>query len=89
VLCAEGIVTRVIDHRADNVRWKHVRRELKTAEAQTHGARERFERQGFGETGHAFKENMTVADEPDNEALDEVLLPDDHAADFLPERLYP
>ena len=53
------------------------------------GGGERFQRQRLGQTRHAFEQQMAVADQSDQQSIDQVLLTDDHAADLLLERSHP
>jgi hypothetical protein len=45
-------------------------------------ARECFEREGLGEAGDAFEENVPVGEQTEQEAIDEPFLADDDPADL-------
>ena len=44
---------------------------------------ERLDRQGFGQTGHAFDQNVPARQERDKQPIDEALLTDDAFAQLL------
>jgi len=73
---------RVIDLSADDVGGQHVWGELEPGEFDADTVGEGFDGECFGESGDAFKEDMAVGEQADDEALDEVTLPDDDLADF-------
>ena len=62
VLRAERAVARVVDHGADDVRREHVGRELQALEIQADRGGERLERERLREAGHAFEQDVAVAD---------------------------
>ena len=89
VLRAERAVARVVDHGADDVRGQHVGSKLQALKIQTDRGGERLERERFREAGHAFEKDVAVADQADDEPIDEFLLADDNASHLLTKRLHP
>ena len=49
---------------------------------------ERFDRERLGEAGHAFEEDVAVGQQPDHESLDEIILANDDAAQFVEKRVH-
>ncbi len=89
MLGAEAAVLRVVNHRAHDVGGQHVRRELKTLEVEVDGAGQRFERERLGQAGHAFEQDVAVGDERNEQAVDQMLLADNHAPHLLLQRAHP
>ena len=48
--------------------------------------RERLKRECLRESGHAFEQDVAVGDEADEQAVHEIFLADQYAADFLAQR---
>jgi hypothetical protein len=48
--------------------------------------RERLDREGLGQAGHAFEEDVAVGEQADEQPLDHVTLADDDLAHFALER---
>ena len=61
------------------MRWKPVWMQL----------RERLDGERLGQAGHAFEQHVAIGQQADEQAIDEILLPDDDARDFLLERRDP
>ncbi len=76
---------RVEDESADEVGRKEVRRELDARERRVEPARERLDGERLREAGHALEQEVSVGEQPDDEALDERVLADDHLADLRKE----
>src|SRR5262249_31772928 len=89
VLRAERPVSRVVDHGSDDVCRKHVGRELHTLKLQIDGGCESFERERLRETGHTFEKDVAIAEETNNQAIDELLLTTTRASHLLTKRLHP
>jgi len=75
------------DVRADNVGRHQVRRELDAREFETQRFGQRADEQGLAEAGHAFEQRVSASEEACEHALDDLLLPDDHLADFVAQLL--
>ena len=73
------------NHRADKVRRKKVGGELNALELRVYGRRERFYGESLGEARHPLQQNMTPAEQPDEEPLHHVLLPNDNPVDLFDE----
>jgi hypothetical protein len=71
------------DFRARDVRRHEVGRELHALELQVENLRERFDEQGFGQTGCAGDQAMTAGKESDENLLHDLTLADDDLAEFL------
>jgi hypothetical protein len=80
---------RVVDQRADDVGGQKVGRELNAREVCLDGLGERADGERLGEAGDAFEEDVAVAEEADEQAVDEVLLADDDASDLFTESRHP
>ena len=80
---------RVVDERAHDVGGQQVRRELDAREIGLDGLRQRAHRQGFRQAGDALEQDVAVAQQADEEAVDQVLLTDDDAGDLLTESRHP
>ncbi|OPZ69920.1 MAG: hypothetical protein BWY82_02196 [Verrucomicrobia bacterium ADurb.Bin474] len=89
LFCDEIDVLRVVDLGSDDVRRQHIRGELNASEVRQHGACKCFERQCLGETRYPFKQNVSVCQQRDDQALDQMFLPNDVAMQFLLERSQP
>ena len=79
----------VVDDRPDEVRREEVRGELQTLEARLDAGCHRFDGEGFCQTGHAFEKNMTVREQTEQQAIDQIFLTDDDMTDLLSQRRYP
>jgi hypothetical protein len=51
--------------------------------------RHRFDSEGFCQTGHAFEKNMTVREQTEQQAIDQIFLTDDDMTDLLSQRRDP
>ena len=71
----------VEDVRAGDVARHQVRRELDALEARTRDGREHARDQRLAEARRAFDEHVTLREEADEDAVDELVLPDDDASD--------
>ncbi len=85
----EGAVFGVIDHGANDIGGEEVGGELDALEFGLDGGGEGADGEGFGEAGNAFEEDVAIGEESDEEAIDEVILTDEDAADFGAERIDP
>ncbi len=73
---------RVVDHRTDHVGGQQVGGKLDAAEFGVHRLGQGFDGQGFGQTGHAFQQDMAFGKQPDQQAFQHILLPDDDLGGF-------
>ena len=80
--CLEVAGALVVDPCADEVGGNQVGRELDPLEVSGDRLRDRLYREGLGETGYPFDEKVAAREETDHEALDQVVLPDDHLLDL-------
>ena len=81
-LGVERPLLRAIDARADQVRRDEVGCELHTGERSAEHSRGRLDRQGLGETGHAFDEQVALRQQAHEHALEHRILPGDDPADL-------
>ena len=68
----------IINHRADKISGKEVRRKLDSLKLRADGGGKRFNGKRLGETRNTLKENMSVAEEADQEPVDHLFLADNH-----------
>src|SRR5207253_5170344 len=80
--CLKVAGALVVDPCADEVGGDEVGRELDALEVSGDRLRDRLYREGLGETGYPFDEEVAAREETDHEALDQVVLPDDHLLDL-------
>ena len=66
-----------VDVRADEIGRQQVGGELDTVEVPFDRLRQRLDRRGFGQARHALHQEMTIAQQADEHAVDEALLADD------------
>ena len=78
-------VAGIVDERADDVRWQQVGRKLNTAECRVNRRCERADGERFCEAGHAFEEDVSIRQQADEQAVNEMLLADDDFADDFAE----
>ena len=89
VFHAEARFPRVVDFRAHDVGGQHVRGELDAVELRVHQRGERLERQRFRQSGHAFEQDVALDHQGNEQAVHQVALADEVAADFRAKRLDP
>ena len=58
-------------------------RELQALEAGLNGRSHRLHGQRFRETRYAFEQDVTICEQAEEQAINEIFLPDHHAADLL------
>ena len=80
--------SRVVDVGADNVGRKEIGGELDSPEVGRESLSQSSDGEGLGESGETFDEKVVSGEKTDEHAIDEVVLPDEDACDFLPERCY-
>ncbi len=73
----------VVDLRSRNVGGKQVRRELDARQRRIQVAGEALHGARLRESGQPFQQDVTVGEQPEDQALDHVVLPDDGARDPL------
>jgi len=73
----------VVDEGPQEVGGQEVGGELDALEVRPERAGEGTHRERLGQARHTLQKHVPVGEEPDQEALDHVALPDDHAADFV------
>ena len=85
---AEVAGLRVVNLGADDVGREHVGRELQPREVGVHALGERFDRERFGQAGHAFQQHVAVGKQADKQPLDEHFLADNDLAHLPQKRLH-
>jgi len=80
---------RVVNHRPHQIGGQQIRRELETRERGVERPRKRLHRQGFRQTGHAFQQDVAVAQQPDEQPVHQPFLADEHLAHLLLHRVNP
>jgi len=73
----EGGGLGVEDHGPDQVGGEQVRRELDPLEVQVQHLGQRAHRHALGQAGHALDEDVAAGEQSDEEAVEQLLLPDD------------
>jgi hypothetical protein len=68
----------VVDQGADEVCGKEVGGELDALEVEVEGAGQRLDRQRLGQPRHALDQHVAAGEEADQQAVEQVVLPDDH-----------
>ncbi len=76
----------IVDLGADDVGRQHVGGELDREKRTRRALGEGFDRQGLGQAGHAFEQDMAVGEQPDDQPFDQVALADDDFTHFAHER---
>src|SRR5206468_8710450 len=84
----ELAVLLVVDPRADEVGWHEVRRELDPLELATDRLGDRLHGERLRETGNALDEKMATREQSDDDALEQVVLPDDDLLDLEEQALH-
>jgi hypothetical protein len=77
------------NHRADDIAREQIGRELHALKLDAEGRTEGFDEQRLGEAGHAFKQDVAVGEERNEQAFDDGILADDGFGDFSAEFLGP
>jgi hypothetical protein len=77
----------VVDHRADQVGREKIRGELNPLKIQLDRLGQRVDGQGLGQAWHALQQHVTTGQQPDQHALDHVVLTDDALARLRAQRL--
>ncbi len=75
--------SRVVNLRADHVRRQQVRRELNAVKLQLQRPRDGADRERLRQPRHAFKQNVAVGEEADEQPVDEPTLADEDTFDRL------
>jgi hypothetical protein len=83
---AERLIRGVVDHRPVQIGRQEIRGELDPPEARLDRVGERLHSERLGETGHAFDQQMPVAQEREQEPVDQVVLSDDDLAHLVQHR---
>ena len=78
----EGALVRAVDARSDQVGRHEVRRELDPVERTAQDIGQRLDRQGLGEAGDAFEQDVSAREQADEDALEHRVLPDDDPSDL-------
>src|SRR6266566_2046874 len=84
----ELAVLLVVDPRADEVGGYEVRRELDPLELAADRLRDRLHRERLRETRNALDEKMATREKSDDDALEQVVLPDDDLLDLEEQTLH-
>ena len=64
-------------------------RKLQPLKAGLNRRRHRFDRQRFRQTGHAFEQDVTIREKPQQQPINEIFLADNDVADLLAQRRNP
>jgi hypothetical protein len=83
----EGRLARVVDERADQVGGEQVRRALDAVEGSVECIGEGLNRERLRQARHALDEEVAAAQKAQEQALQELLLPDDDLALFGEDRV--
>ena len=75
--------SRVVDLRPDEVGGQQVGRELQPREVRVYRLRDGLDEQRLGKPGDAFEKNVSIREHPNQDALDELILPDHHLANLI------
>ncbi len=78
----------VVDARADQVCRHQVGCELYAFEVAAHGAGQGLDRECFSQAGHALDQQMALRQDGDHDPLQEAVLPNHHAFDFIEDLLH-
>jgi hypothetical protein len=81
-------VLLVVDARADQVGRHQVGRELDALEPAAHRIGQRLHRQGLGQPGNAFDQQVAARQHRDHHALEKTVLADDHALHLVEDLLH-
>ena len=84
----EAAGLRIINLRADDIGGQHVRRKLQARKFYVQARGQRFDRKGFGETGHTFEQHVAVGQQSDGEPFHKIGLPDNDLAEFVKKRMH-
>ena len=76
-----------VHQRTEQVGRQQVGRELNPAETGVDGLSQRRDGQRLGQSRNALEQNMPVRQQPDQQRVDQMLLPDDHLAHFQIQRV--
>jgi len=75
----------VVDHCTDNVGGEQVGCELDAAELGVDSLGQGFNSQCLSEAGHAFQQDVAVGEQTDEQAVEHLMLTDDHSSNFIPQ----
>src|SRR6266581_1867094 len=67
---------RIVNERPDQIGRQKIRRELQSLEAGLDRRGHRFDGKRFGQTRHAFEQNVTVGKKAEQQAVDQIFLAD-------------
>ena len=84
----ELLLLLVVDHGAHNICREQVRGELDTAKVHVHRPAQRLDRQGLGQAGNTFEEDVSVGQESGKQGVDHVALAHQGLADLMPEFIH-
>ena len=84
-LVVKSPALRVVDQGADQVRRQQVRRELDAPERAVDRLGQRGDRERLGQPRHAFDQHVTVGEQRQQQALDEVFLSDQDFSNLGPQ----
>ena len=76
-------LARIVNQRSDEVGGQEVRGKLEPLKAGADCLSQGLHRQGLGQTGDAFQQDMPVRQQPDNQAVYEILLTNNDLADSV------
>src|SRR5438093_84383 len=74
---------RIINERPDQICGQQVGRELQPLKTGLNTGGHCFDRERFGQTRNALKQEMTIGEQPEQKAIDQIFLTDDNVSDLL------
>ena len=81
-LDVEGVLAGLVDAGADDVGGHQVGGELQAGELAADGGRQRLDREGLRDAGHALEQHVPAGQQGDEHPLDQAVLADDDALDL-------
>ena len=78
-----------VDQGSDHVGGEQVGRELDTLEFSAHALSQSLDRKGFGKTGHPLEQDVSIGQQTDDQAVDQVFLTNDDATHLLAKKVHP
>ena len=84
----ESAGLRIIHLRADQVGREQVRGELEAGELDVEGRSQGLDGEGLGQARDAFQQHVAIGQEADDQPFDQIILADDHLANFAKKRTH-
>src|SRR5213595_3044096 len=73
----------IVNQRPDQIGRQKIRRELQSLEARLDRCGHRLDGKRFGQTRHAFEQNVTVGKKAEQQAVDQIFLADNDMRNLL------